>query len=579
MYLFNSLARKNARVKISLAKKALKKSVILVMLVCMKSLVRDLASQLSGEVLVSERARSFFSTDGSIFTVKPELVIYPRNETDIVNTVKFLNWHAQEGKKVPLTARGKGTDQGGGALGSGAVLVLPAHMKSLRGIQKNVVSVQPGMIYSTLQTVLHSHGVFLPPYPASIDFSSVGGAVANNAGGEKSVKYGSTRQWVAGLRVVLSNGDVILTRRLNKKELKKKKLQLDFEGHLYRELDRIITENWTHLHDSQPKVSKNSAGYDVWDVKRPDGSFDLSQLIVGSQGTLGIVSEIQFYTQPYNSRATLIAGFFDSVEKAEQAVQHLLPLGPSALEIVDKNLLEYLKKNKPEQLSGLVNPEALPEIVLLCEFDDFKPNHQKKKGKSALKIFEHFASSTRVAVDIYQQEDLWRIRRSAAAVVWAIDQPKKALPIVEDAIVPVEHLQAFLAEVQALFKKYKVQIAMWGHAGNGHFHLQPFLDLKNLRDRGKVYTIADDFYAIVKKFGGSPSGEHNDGMMRGPYLEEFFGEEVYRVFGEVKDLFDPLDFLNPDVKMGATKQGAMVKMRKEYSMKHLSDNLPGSYNH
>lgn len=545
----------------------------------MKGLLKDLVSQISGEVTSSEQAREFFSTDGSIFTIKPQLIIYPRDEMDVVNTVKFLNWQAQEGKVVGLTARGKGTDQSGGALGAGAILVFPAHMKSLVDIGKNTITAQPGMPYATLQTVLHSHMHYLPPYPASIDFSSIGGAVANNAAGEKSVKYGTTRHWVSSLRVVLSNGDVIETHRLSKKQLKKKKQQPDFEGHLYRELDRIITENWAEIVASRPKVSKNSAGYDIWDVKGKDGSFDMGQLIVGSQGTLGIVTEATLRTAPYNPDLTLMAGYFDDIHKASEAVQHLLKLSPSALEVVDKNLLEFLKKNKPESLKGLVSEENIPEIVLLCELDDPKPGTRKRKAKQAMKVLDHYASSTRVAVDKQQQDDLWRIRRGAAAVIWKVDGPKKALPIIEDGIVPSEKLTEFLKDAYELFKKEKINVAVWGHAGNGHFHIQPFMDLKNLRDRAKVFDLSDKFYALIKKYGGSNSGEHNDGIMRGVYLKEMFGEKIYSIFEEIKELFDPLHFLNPGVKLDVTREDAMVKMRKEYSMKHLDDHMPGSYNH
>lgn len=545
----------------------------------MKGLLKDLVSQVSGEISTSEQARQYFSTDGSIFRVKPQIVEYPRNETDIVNTVKFLNWQAQESKKVSLTARGKGTDQGGGALGSGVVLVFPAHMKSLVAIGKEHVVVQPGMIYSNLQTALHSHGRFLPPYPASVDFCTVGGAVANNASGEKTLKYGATRNWVRGLKVILSNGDVIQTHRLNKRELKKKKAQPDFEGHIYREVDNILIQNWGLLGKTKPKVSKNSAGYDLWDIRGSDGSFDLSQLFVGSQGTLGVISEITFATIPYNPRTTLIAGYFSDLKKAEEAVEHLLKLQPSALEIVDKNLLEFVHKTKPEQLAGLVPNDPFPEIVLLCEFDDFKLKKQKKNLKYALKILQHYASGNRVAYDKHQQDELWKLRRGAAAVIWTNNSPKKALPIIEDGVVPVNKMHEFLTEANTLFNKHKVKFAVWGHAGNGHFHIQPFLDLSNLRDRAKVFKLSDDFYKIIIKYGGSTGGEHNDGIMRAPYLKDMFGQEVYDLFVRVKELFDPLDFLNPDVKIGVTRQDAMVKMRREYSMRHLHDHLPANYNH
>ncbi|MBI2798191.1 FAD-binding oxidoreductase [Candidatus Saccharibacteria bacterium] len=545
----------------------------------MKSPIKDLASQLSGEVTIAESARRYFSTDGSIFTVKPKMVIYPRNETDVVNVVKYLNWKAQEGEVINLTARGKGTDQGGGALGNGAMLVFPAHMKALKHIDKETITVQPGMIYAHLQGILHSHWRFLPPYPASIDFCTIGGAVANNAAGEKTLKYGSTRHWVKALRVVLSNGDVITTSRLNKKELRAKKAQSDFEGHLYREIDAMIEANQKLLHDHNLHVSKNSAGYDLWDVKRSDGSLDLSQLIVGSQGTLGVVSEATFYTEAYSSKTTLVVGYFESIHKAQEAVQHLMKLQPSALEVVDHHLLEFLQKNKPEQLAGLLPSEEIPRIVLLCEFDDSKPKAQAKKAKAASAIFKHYAHDQRLAVNKDQEDQLWRIRRGAAAVIWTVDGPKKALPIIEDGAVPVEKLGELLEEADKMFAKYKVEVAIWGHAGNGHLHIQPFLDLANLRDRAKLFALTNAFYKLVIKLGGTTCGEHNDGIMRAPYLKALYGADLYKLFEDVKNLFDPNNFLNNQVKIGVSHEDAVTKLRREYNMRHLHDHLPASYNH
>jgi FAD/FMN-containing dehydrogenase len=544
----------------------------------MSKYLKDLASQLSGEVSVADSTRKYFSTDGSVFTTKPSVVVYPRNEIDVVNTVKYLYWHAQEGNPIGLTARGKGTDQGGGALGDGVMMVFPAHMKKLVKIDRGSVTVQPGMIYASLQQVLHSHGRFLPPYPASIDFCTVGGAVANNAAGEKTVKYGATRSWVAGLKVVLSNGDIIQTRRLNKKELKQKQAQADFEGHLYREVDRLVTDNWHTINDHKLTVSKNSAGYDIWDVKRSDGSFDLGQLIVGSQGTLGVVTEITFGTAPYNSHTTLLAGYFDSIHKAQEAVQQIMPLGPSALEVVDHHLLEFLQKNKPEQLNGLVS-EPFPQIILLCEFDDLKPKQQANKAKKVKAIYSKYAHDQRVAVDQTQEDQLWRVRRGAAAVIWTIDSPKKALPIIEDGAVPVAKLGELLQAADKLFARYKVEVAIWGHAGDGHLHIQPFLDLSNLRDRAKLFELTDDFYKLIIKLGGTTCGEHNDGIMRAPYLKDLYGAKIYSIFEQIKELFDPLGFMNPGVKLHVTREEAMMKLRREYSMKHLHDQLPASYNH
>ncbi|MCX6805592.1 MAG: FAD-binding oxidoreductase [Patescibacteria group bacterium] len=544
----------------------------------MKSIIHDLSVQLSGQVTASKEARDFFSTDGSIFKVIPQIVIYPRHEDDVVKTVKYLNWQAQEGKKVSLTARGKGTDQAGGSLGDGAMLVFPAAMKGLKDITANTVTVEPGMIYSHLQGILHSHWRFLPPYPASMDYCTVGGAVANNSSGEKTLKYGATRNWVKSLKVVLSNGDVIITKRLNKKELKKKQAQSDFEGHLYRTVDALLIKNSDTIHHSRPKVSKNSAGYDLWDVKGSDGSFDMGQLIVGSQGTLGIVSEITFHTAAFSPQNNLVVAHFDDLQKSEDAVHKILTLGPSALEMVDYHTLDFVRKNKPEMLKG-INIDDLPKLILLAEFDDVKPKDRIKKANKAAKILAEYTSIIENTDNLAKQDELWQIRRGAAALIWTQQGAKKALPIIEDGVVPVEKMTQYLEGAYALFEKYGVKIATWGHAGNANLHIQPFLDLSNMRDRAKIFELTDDYYKLVIKLGGSITAEHNDGIMRGPYLKDMFGSKVYSLFEEVKDLFDPLGFLNPGVKLGVTKEDAMVKMRKEYSMNQLFEHLPGNYNH
>ncbi len=544
----------------------------------MKSIIHDLSAQLSGQVTASKEARDFFSTDGSIFKVIPQIVIYPRHEDDVVKTVKYLNWQAQEGKKVSLTARGKGTDQAGGSLGDGAMLVFPAAMKGLKDITANTVTVEPGMIYSHLQGILHSHWRFLPPYPASMDYCTVGGAVANNSSGEKTLKYGATRNWVKSLKVVLSNGDVIITKRLNKKELKKKQAQSDFEGHLYRTVDALLIKNSDTIHHSRPKVSKNSAGYDLWDVKGSDGSFDMGQLIVGSQGTLGIVSEITFHTAAFCPQNNLVVAHFDDLQKSEDAVHKILTLGPSALEMVDYHTLDFVRKNKPEMLKG-INIDDLPKLILLAEFDDVKAKDRIKKAKKAAKILAEYTSIIENTDNLAKQDELWKIRRGVAALIWTQQGAKKALPIIEDGVVPVEKMTQYLEGAYALFEKYGVKIATWGHAGNANLHIQPFLDLSNMRDRAKIFELTDDYYKLVIKLGGSITAEHNDGIMRGPYLKDMFGSKVYSLFEEVKALFDPLGFLNPGVKLGVTKEDAMVKMRKEYSMNQLFEHLPGNYNH
>lgn len=542
----------------------------------MLSFYDRMRASLTGEVSVEKSTREFFSTDGSVFTIMPAAVVYPQNEADVTETVQLAAQAAASGEYYPITMRGKGTDQGGGALGEGLVMVMPAHMNHFLDITKQTVTVQPGMVYKDLQHLLHSHGRFLPPYPASIDFATIGGAVSNNAAGEKTIKYGSTRDYVERLRVVLANGEIIETGRLSAKELRAKQKQTDFEGHIYRNIDYLIEENWDQLAEAYPKVSKNSAGYDLWHVKGPDGSFDLGQLIVGSQGTLGAVTEITLRHMPYNPNTHLLVGYFEGIEQAAQAVELIMPLKPSALEIVDKHLLQFLHEHDPSQIEGLF-PERLPGIVLLVQFDDEKQRQQASKAKKTMRVFQEYAYDAKLSTDPAEQTRLWKIRRGAAAIIWKFRGKKKALPIIEDGVVPLEQMPKFLEQVYKLFDKYELDIAVWGHAGNANFHLQPFMNLGSQVDRKKMFELMNDFYRMVIDMGGSTCGEHNDGRLRAPYLKRLYGEQLYGVFEDVKKVFDPLNIFNPGVKIGVALKDLPKLLRKEYSMQHLADHLPNNY--
>ena len=260
----------------------------------MSKVAHYLQEHLSGEVITNTDARKYFATDGSVFEVEPAIIVYPRNENDVRKATRFTWQLAERGRRVPITARGAGTDQSGAAIGEGIILVFPAHMNRILEFdaKTGAVTVEPGLNYGKMQQALFTHGKFLPPFPASIEYSTVGGAVGNNAGGDKSVKYGSTRKYVKSLRFVLANGEVIETRRLSKRELSRKMGLATFEGEIYRSIDKLIEENHDLVNSLPIAVTKNSAGYDLASVKGKGGSFDLTPLLVGSQGTLGVVTEI-----------------------------------------------------------------------------------------------------------------------------------------------------------------------------------------------------------------------------------------------------------------------------------------------
>jgi FAD/FMN-containing dehydrogenase len=545
----------------------------------MNKVAHYLQEHLVGEVITSSDARKYFSTDASIFSVTPAIVVYPRNENDVRKTARFTWQLAERGRTIPLTARGSGTDQSGAALGSGIMLAFPAHMNRILELdgKSGSVIVEPGINYGKLQQTLHTHNRFLPPFPASYEFSTIGGAIANNASGEKTVKYGSTRAFVQSLRVVLANGEVIETKRLNKRELNKKLGLSTLEGEIYRNLDTLIEENQEPLQQMNLSVSKNSTGYALNLVKRKDGSFDLTPLFVGSQGTLGIVTEATLTTEVYNPNNTLILAFFDDLKVAEEALLELrnLPEMPSAIEMVDDQLLNFVHEHNPNQLKSLLKA-PFPKLVLLIEFDNPSERVQKRMSKKTVKILKKLQINYQVEQDPLQREELWKIRHSAASVLTHTSGAAKALPIVEDGIVPLERFGDYLSAVYKLFQRYNLRIATWGHAGDANLHMQPFLDLSQVGDRQKIFRLLDDYYNLVISLGGSTSGEHGDGRLRAPYLPQLYGQQIYELFIRTKQVFDPYGTLNPGVKIDVTTDDLKPLLRQEYSMEHLYDHLPRS---
>lgn len=541
----------------------------------MSKIASYLREHLVGEVTEAQNVRDFFSTDGSIFTVKPQIVIYPRTTDDVRKTARLAWQLADKGKALPITARGAGSDQAGAALGDGIMVVFPAHMNKLLELdsKKMQARVQPGLIYRNFQDSLKTHGLFLPPYPSSIDYSTLGGAIANNAAGERTVKYGATKDFVEGVEVVLSNGELIETRRLSKRELSHKKGLSSFEGEIYRAIDGLISDNKDLIKLEKKNVSKNTVGYNLHDVKDSKGTFDLTPLFVGSQGTLGIVTEARFRVQANNMKRTLMVAGFSTIHDADSVIEDILKLKPAALEIVDENLLNFVEAHNPNQLKGLLEP-PYPKIVLLIEFDDAGRGVQSKKMKKVTKIVKRVTDDFQITDDYHDRDELWKIRHSAAALIAHTEGKKKALPIIEDGIVPADKFTHFVDGIYKMFEKYGLQSAVWGHAGNANLHMQPFLDLSQLGDRQKVFKIMDEYYSMVLKLGGSTAGEHNDGRLRAPYLPQVYGEELYKLFEATKKIFDPKNILNPGVKIGVTREDQVNALRHEYSMDHLGQHLP-----
>lgn len=545
----------------------------------MSKIAQYLQEHLVGEVMTSVDARRYFATDNSIFNLAPSVVVYPRNENDVRKTARFTWQLAERGRVIPITARGSGTDQAGAALGDGIMMVFPAHLNRILELDSKTggVTVEAGINYGKLQQTLKTHGRFLPSYPASFEYSTIGGAVANNASGEKSVKYGDTRTYVSGLRVVLANGEVIVTGRISKREFNKKLGLSTFEGEIYRSLDTLLEENAETLQAMTLGTTKNTAGYDLLDIRRSDGSFDLTPLFVGSQGTLGIITEVMLDTEAFTASTTLFMAGFDNIEQAQHAIIELRGNGamPSAIEMVDSNLLDQVQAVNPNLIGPVVQP-PFPTVTLFVEFDANHDRNFKRTIKRAHKTLGKFSLNFISETDPEKQEQMWKLRHTSSWLLGHTEGPKKAVPLIDDATVPVDRLQDLLQGIYDMFAKAKLPVGVWGHAGDGNVHVAPLLNLAEVGDRQIAFRLLDEYTKLVLSLGGTTSGQHNDGRLRAPYLEQVYGSEVYAVLKKVKQICDPYGTMNPGVKVGVSLDDIKPLIRGNFSLEHAYDHLPRS---
>ena len=539
----------------------------------MNKIAHYLQEHLVGEILTSSDVCNHFSTDASIFQVTPSLVAYPKNENDVRKIARFTWQLAERGRVVPITARGKGSDRSGGAIGSGVIVEFPAHMNKiieLDGKSGNIV-VEPGLNYGRLQQTLHTHGRFLPAYPSSLDFSTIGGAIANNASGEKSAKYGDTRKYVKGLRVVLANGEVIETKRLSKRELSKKMGLSSFEGEIYRNLDKLIEENKQVIEQINIDVSSNSAGYEIASVKLKN-SFDLTPLLVGSQGTLALVTEASLSTELHSPHSTLIVAFLNSIESLHSLTQDLSKLSdkPSMVELVDQNFLSFVNTQNPNQLKGVVG-SPLPKFGLLIELDLYNERSRKKQSKKVVKLLNKYGAEYQLETSPEEKEKLYKLVNSKATVLSYNQDGKKALPIIDDACIPLNRIADYFSKVYELFTNYKLKFVVWGHLMTGNFNVQPFFDISQIGDRQKMFKIMNLYYEFVIDMGGTTGGSKNDGRLRGSFLQKLYGNQANELFNKIKAIFDPYGTLNPGVKVNTTLEAVKPLLRDDYTLNNFYD--------
>jgi len=536
-----------------------------------------------GDIDSSDATLATYSHDASLFTLRPRVVVFPRDSADVQTLIKWVNAKRAEKNSdgsdnadLSITARSAGTDMSGGSINHSIICDFTRYMNAIGEVTSETGTVQPGCFYRDFEKETLKHHAIMPTYPASREICAVGGMVSNNSGGEKSMKYGKTANHVAQLRVVFTDGNEYVVKPLTEAELKSKIAQTDtagkFEAELYKKLWDLIEKNYDVIKAAKPDVSKNSAGYYLWNVyDKKTGVFDLCQLIVGSQGTLGFVTEITFKLVPVEPFSNMLVVFLPNLTHLADIVDEIAPSQPDSEESYDdysmnlavKFFFDFFKELGfwgaiklgfqfiPDAWDVLVSGH-IPKLILMVEFTgkteaDIRDRLVALKSKIA-----HFGYKIHIARSSGEADKYWRIRRESFNLLRKHTKGKKTAPFIDDIIVKPEYLPEFLPKVQALIDQYKLVYTIAGHPGNGNFHIIPLMDLNSPLSADIILELSKKVYNLVHEYHGSITAEHNDGIIRTPYLLQMYGPEIIELFQQTKNIFDPSNIFNPGKKVGGT---------------------------
>jgi len=547
-------------------------------------LIEELKQSIEGDVATDDATLTEYSHDASLFEVKPRLVVFPRNEKDVETLVTFVNKHKKEHPELALTARSAGTDMSGGSIGESIIVAFGKYFNHAPRVIGNVATTESGVFYRDFEKETLKYNLIFPSYPASREICAMGGIFNNNSGGEKSLQYGKTEKYVRRVRVVLRDGKTYELTPLTEEELKKKMAQKDLEGEIYTKTYKLITDNYDEIKRAKPDVTKNSAGYSLWDVyDKEKGMFDLSRLWVGAQGTLGMFLAGDLGLVPVHKHRGMLIIFLHDMSHLGQIVNEVLELSPESFESYDDNTLKLALRYFPEftkQLGilgmiqaglaflpaflSMATGRSLPKLVLQVDFTSDEQDVVKKKLAILREKLKPLHPQTRIAEE-NQEKKYWLVRRESFNLLRKKIRDKHTAPFIDDFVIKPEYIAQVLPQVTDILKKHPEFIfTITGHIGNGNFHIIPLVDIKNPKVRTAIPEIAQQVYEIITKYHGSITGEHNDGIIRTPYLDQMYGKKITELFAQTKKIFDPENIFNPGKKVGGTLEYALAHIRQNW---------------
>ena len=532
---------------------------------------KEISNKVEGKTLFDDFSRGRYSTDASVYQIKPIGIVLPRDTNDVLNVMEYSQQNS-----IPLLARGGGSSQCGQTVGESIVLDYSRHQNKILdlNVEEKSIWVEPGLVLDHLNAYLKPHGLWFPVDVSTSSRATIGGMSANNSCGSRSLYYGNMVHNVLAIETILDDGSIHTFDEIQKNYLVEKNNQ----DRLYKIIDKFIDlrqKVGVEIDENWPTTQRRVGGYNI-DLIDPNG-FNSSNLLVGSEGTLSLFNKIKLKLSEIPKNKILGVCYFDNFHQAMELTKEIVKLKPTCVELMDQNLLN-LAKEIPIYADGIKKYiKGNPKAVLMVEFIDTDQSVYEKKIKDLeyLVLNQNKNNQFSYYSNLEEQKEVFEIRKAGLNILMSMKGDKKPVAFIEDCAVSLDHLADYTAQLKEIFKKYNTSGMFYAHASVGTLHIRPVLNMKSDEDIKNMRSISEESFEIVKNYKGSHSGEHGDGIVRSEFHEMMFGKKIVNAFEEIKDTFDSKNLLNPGKIVRPFKSNDRDLMR--YKLGYQAQNISTHY--
>ena len=529
---------------------------------------KELQSLIKGEVLFDDFSRGRYSTDASIYQITPIGIVIPKDTDDVLSVLEYCKLN-----ELPILPRGAGSSQCGQTVGECVVLDYSKFQNQILDINlvEKTAWVQPGLVLDQLNAKLKQHDLCFPVDVSTSSRATIGGMTGNNSCGSRSLYYGNMVHNVEAVEAILDDGSLYIFENINKDFLITKNNQ-NRQYKIIEELIKIYLNNKQEINENFPKTQRRVGGYNL-DLINPNG-FNTSNILVGSEGTLSLFNKVKLKLTPIPKQKMLGLCAFQSFRQAMEITKEIVKLKPTAVELMDDNLLNLAKLIPMFQGSIKKYFQGNPQAVLMVEFIDDNLNEVKHKIKDleSLILSQNKNNVFSFYENLKDQNEIFEMRKAGLNILMSLKGDKKPVAFIEDCAISLDHLADYTTRLNEVFKKYNTSGMFYAHASVGTLHVRPIINMKSEQDIKNMRSITEEAFQMVKEYKGAHSGEHGDGILRSEFHEMMFGKKLVNAFESVKDLFDHKSIFNPHKIVRSYKQNdrSLMRYKADYKAEKIN---------